>query len=109
MRGAVSEYDYCVSTDDGGERKSPGIEVTLREACGLSAMEAENDRLELLYLKMLERGQMIVDGVRRDIRRHDGDSDTLIAHTEGRECNRDGDRCRARQPGYCKCRALCVA
>jgi len=46
------------------------IVVTLREACGLSAIEAENDRLELLDLKTLELwnlGGHMVLGVRHDM------------------------------------------
>ena len=34
------------------------IKVTLRKACGLSAIEAENDGLELLNLKMSELGKV---------------------------------------------------
>ena len=46
----------------------------LREACSLSAIEVKNDRLELLYLKTLEREQMKV-GVWHDICLQDSDSD----------------------------------
>ena len=50
------------------------IEVMPREACSLSAIEVENDRTELLYLKTLEREQMSV-GVWCDIFVQDSDSD----------------------------------
>ena len=36
-----------VNTEGWRGRKSPEIEVTLQEACGLGAIEAENNRLEL--------------------------------------------------------------
>ena len=36
-----------MNTEGGGGGKSSEIEMTLREACGLSAIEAENDGPEL--------------------------------------------------------------
>ena len=55
--GGVIGLDCCVNTEGGRGRKSPGTGATLREAYGLSAIEAENDMLELLHLRTLERGR----------------------------------------------------